>query len=138
MNNTLTILLLAQKKLNLRDIDGLVVNTYMVSIFSAIIILVLAILVASMIQYQSGANPKDKMKRKLWFWIFAVLSPISVFTYNFIFVLPNIKAGPAMNKFSLHNGISPIVAFVIYLVFGIVISKIFKRKKIGNWFNKSK
>jgi hypothetical protein len=51
-------------------------------------------------------------------------------------VLPNIKAGPAMNKFSLHSGLSPVVAFAVFVILGIVVSKIFKRKKVGNWFNK--
>ena len=135
MNNLLTILFV-QKKMNLRDIDGLITNTYMFAVMTAIVMIGIAILVASMIQFQSGANPKDRMKRKIWFWILAVLTPVIFFLYNLFLVLPNIKAGPAMNKFSLHSGLSPVIAFVLFVVFGIVISKLFKRKKVGNWFNK--
>ena len=135
MNNVLTILFV-QQKMNLRDIDGLITNTYMFAVMTAIFMIGIAILVASMIQFQSGANPKDRMKRKIWFWILAVLTPVIFFLYNLFLVLPNIKAGPAMNKFSLHNGLSPVIAFVLFVVFGIVVSKLFKRKKVGNWFNK--
>lgn len=135
MNNVLTILFV-QKKMNLRDIDGLITNTYMFAVITAIVMIGIAILVASMIQFQSGANPKDRMKRKMWFWILAVLTPVIFFVYNLFLVLPNIKAGPAMNKFSLHSGLSPVIAFVLFVVFGIVVSKLFKRKKVGNWFNK--
>lgn len=135
MNNLLTILFI-QNRMNLRDMDGLITNTYMFAVMTAIVMIGIAILVASMIQFQSGANPKDRMKRKIWFWILAVLTPVIFFLYNLFLVLPNIKAGPAMKKFSLHNGLSPVVAFVLFVVFGIVISKLFKRKKVGNWFNK--
>jgi methionine sulfoxide reductase heme-binding subunit len=135
MNNVLTILFV-QQKMNLRDMPGLITNTYMFAVMTAIFMIGIAILVASMIQFQSGANPKDRMKRKIWFWILAVLTPVIFFLYNLYLVLPNIKAGPAMNKFSLHNGLSPVIAFVLFVVFGIVVSKLFKRKKVGNWFNK--
>ena len=135
MNNALTILLFVQKKMNLRDIDGLITNTYMFAVITAIVMIGIAIMVASMIQFQSGANPKDRMKRKIWFWILAVLTPVIFFVSNLFLVLPNIKAGPAMNKFSLHSGLSPVVAFAVFVILGIVVSKRFNRKKVGNWFN---
>lgn len=122
--------------MNLRDVDGLITNTYMFAIIASIVMLGLAILIASMIQFQSGANPKDRMKRKVWFWVLAVLTPILFYVYNLILVVPNIKAGPAMNKFFMHSALSPVVAFAVFVIMGIVVSKIFKRKKVGNWFNK--
>ncbi len=136
MNNAFTILLIVQKKMGLKGIDGLVTNTYMFAVVTAIVMLGLAILVASMIQYQSGANPKDRIKRKTWFWILGILTPIIFYVYNLTMVMPNIKAGPAMKKFSTHGALSPVVAFAIFVILGVVISKIFKRKKVGNWFNK--
>ena len=136
MNNAFSILLIVPKKMNLRDIDGLITNTYMFAVVAAIVMLGLAILVASMIQYQSGANPKDRMKRKMWFWILGILTPIIFYVYNLTLVMPNIKAGPAMNKFFNHSALSPVLAFAIFVILGVVVSKIFKRKKVGNWFNK--
>ena len=136
MNNAFTILLIVQKKMGLKGIDGLVTNTYMFAVVTAIVMLGLAILVASMIQYQSGANPKDRIKRKTWFWILGILTPVIFYVYNLTMVMPNIKAGPAMNKFFTHSALSPVVAFAIFVILGVVISKIFKRKKVGNWFNK--
>ena len=136
MNNAFSILLIVPKKMNLRDIDGLITNTYMFAVVTAIVMLGLAILVASMIQYQSGANPKDRMKRKMWFWILGIITPIIFYVYNLTLVMPNIKAGPAMNKFFTHSALSPVLAFAIFVILGVIVSKIFKRKKVGNWFNK--
>ena len=137
MINLITIALIAQKKMNLRDIDGLITNTYMFAVIAAVVMLGLAVLIASMIKFQAGANPKDRMKRKVWFWVLAVITPILFYVYNSALVVPNIKAGPAMNKFFMHSALSPVVAFTVFVVMGIVLSKIFKRKKVGNWFNKA-
>jgi hypothetical protein len=41
-----------------------------------------------------------------------------------------------MNKFFMHSALSPVVSFVLFLILGITISKLFKRKKVGTWFNK--
>jgi len=136
MNNLLTISMIIQRKMNLKDIDGLIVNTYVFAAIAAVIMLALAILIASSIKYQPGPNPKDSSKRKLWFWILAILTPVSFYMYNLLVVTPGIKAGPAMNKFFMHSALSPVVSFVLFLILGITISKIFKRKKVGTWFNK--
>ncbi len=136
MNNALTILLFAQKKMSLRDVDGLIVNTYMFAVISAIVMLAIALLIANSIKYQPGPKPKDASKRKLWFWILAILTPVIFYVYNLVLVMPNIKAGPAMNKFFMHSALSPVVAIVVFIAFGVILSKIFKRKKVGTWFNK--
>jgi len=136
MNNLLTISMIIQRKMNLKDIDGLIVNTYVFAVIAAVIMLALAILIASSIKYQPGPNPKDSSKRKLWFWILAILTPVSFYMYNLLLVTPGIKAGPAMNKFFMHSALSPVVSFVLFLILGITISKLFKRKKVGTWFNK--
>lgn len=136
MNNPLTILLFVQKKMSLRDVDGLIVNTYMFAVISAIVMLAIALLIANSIKYQPGPKPKDASKRKLWFWILAILTPVIFYVYNLVLVMPNIKAGPAMNKFFMHSALSPVVAIVVFIAFGVILSKIFKRKKVGTWFNK--
>ena len=81
MINLITIALIAQKKMNLKDIDGLITNTYMFAIIAAVVMLGLAVLVASMIKYQAGANPKDRMKRK------SLVLGISCVNTNFILCL---------------------------------------------------
>ena len=136
MNNAFSILLIVPKKMNLRDIDGLITNTYMFAVVAAIVMLGLAILVANSVKNQPGPKPRDAAKRKLWFWILGIITPIIFYAYNLILVMPNIKAGPAMNKFAMHSALSPVVSIVIYIALGVTISKIFKRKKVGSWFNK--
>ena len=46
--NTLTILILLQRKLSLRDVDGLITNTYMLAVVVAIVLLGIAILISNM------------------------------------------------------------------------------------------
>ena len=136
--NTLTILILLHRKLSLRDVDGLITNTYMLAVVVAIVLLGIAILISNMISYEGGANPKDPGKRKVTFWVLAVLTPVVFYLYNLFLVVPNIKKGPALDKFFMTSAISPVVSLLTFLLLGFVLSKIFKTKKIGNWFNKTK
>jgi len=136
MNNILTISMIVQRKMNIKDVEGLIVNTYVFAVLAAVVMLAIAILIANSIKYQPGPNPKDTPKRKLWFWILAILTPITFYIYNLFIVSPGIKSGPAMNKFFMHSALSPVVSLVVFITFGIVVSKIFKRKKVGTWFNK--
>lgn len=136
--NTLNILLILQKKLSLRDVDGLITNTYMLAVVTAVVMLGLAILISNLISYEGGANPKDPRKRKVTFWVLAISTPVVFYLYNLFLVIPSIKKGPALDKFFMTSAISPIVSIVTFLLIGITLSKIFKRKKIGNWFNKTK
>ena len=80
--NTILLFTALQKKLSLRDIDGLITNTYMLAVVVAIVTLALAILISSQISFERGANPKDPRKRKITFWILAVLTPVIFYIYN--------------------------------------------------------
>lgn len=136
--NTLNTILILQKKLSLRDVDGLITNTYMLAVVTAIVMLGLAILISNLISYEGGANPKDPGKRKVTFWVLAISTPVIFYLYNLFLVVPNIKKGPALDKFFMTSAISPVISVVTFLLIGITLSKIFKGKKIGNWFNKTK
>lgn len=107
-------------------------TTYFLSIIFAAVVLLLAALISNAIKFEGGANPKDSGKRKMWFWIFAVLNPI-IFYSIAAFVMPpsNRKALETWND-SLP--IATAVGFVVYIILGFVMAKIFKHGKIGNWF----
>jgi methionine sulfoxide reductase heme-binding subunit len=107
-------------------------TTYILSIIFAAVVLLLAALISNAIKFEGGANPKDSGKRKMWFWIFAVLNPI-IFYSIAAFVMPpsNLKALKTWND-SLPIAVA--IGFVVYIILGFVMAKMFKHGKIGNWF----
>lgn len=125
------------------------INMFVVAIVCALGFLLLAMLVANLIKFEPGSNPKDPQKRKLWFWILGVLATILAFVLLF-FVIPvpveavdwdqivDVSARRRYENLMAHYimmaGIATGVCFVAYVLLGFVLSKVFKNKKIGNWF----
>ena len=96
--------------------------------------LALAALVSSLIKYEGGSNPKDKQKRKTWFWVLGVLTPVLIFLVGFFFIRAGIKVPSKQENFTMHLGIATGVGFVVYILLGFILSRIFRKGKIGQWF----
>ena len=122
------------KGVGLKEVPALITTTYIFAFIFLGVFLSLAALISNMIAYEIGKNSKDQAKRKMWFWIFAFLGPVSFYLYNFLIILPTVKKGPAIDKFSMHVPISSAIFLVSYIVIGFVLSKMLKRGKLGNWF----
>lgn len=122
-----------------------------VGVLSALVFLLLAMLVANMIKFEPGANPKDPQKRRLWFWVLGILA--TVLTFVLLFFVFNPDSTPTIvnglpkipqaqkadfkeryERYMLMAGVSTGITLVLYVLLGFVLSKIFKNKKIGNWF----
>ena len=122
------------QSVSLRDVPALITSTYIFAIIFLAVFLLLAIIISNMIAYEGGTNPKDPGKRKMWFWIFAILGPISFYLYNFLAVIPSVRKGPAEESFSMHPSIATVIVLVSYIVIGFILAKTMKRGKLGNWF----
>ena len=125
------------------------VNMIVTAIVCGLAFLLIAILVANLIKFEPGNNPKDPMKRRIWFWVLGILALITTFVLLFfVFPVP-VEAvdweavGDAaaqkryknlLAKYQMWAGISTGISFVFYVLVGFILSKIFKTKKIGNWF----
>lgn len=124
------------------------INMFITAIVCALAFLLLAILISSLIKFEPGSNPKDPMKRRVWFWILGIVAVIVTFVLLF-FVIPvsvdaidwtNFTPGERQNyvnkmaHYTMMAGIATGTCFVVYVVLGFILSKIFKHKKIGNWF----
>ena len=109
-------------------------TAYVIAIVVSLALLLIAALIASIIKFEPGANPKDKKKRRIWFWLLAILNPIITFCVGFFAIAPGIKVPTLHSKFMLALGIGTAIGFVLYVVLGFVMSKIFKNGKIGHWF----
>ena len=106
---------------------------YLIGVISFLVFIVLAIISAKSIAYQSGVNPKDPAKRKLWFWIFGIICFLATFAACFYFY-NQIKVPSKASTFMTHMIISSIASFVIYVIAGVTLSKVFNHGKLSSWF----
>lgn len=127
-----------QNSYSLNQLSGLITTTYILAIVLAVIFLVIAILISNSIKYEGGANPKDPAKRRKWFWILCIVATILFFIYNNFYVKMLVQGAPAQNKFMIHIAVSTAVVLIVYVLFGVILSKMKARDKIGNWFPSKK
>ena len=143
-----TLLLLAATKRTSIPVVFSDINMFIVAVVCALGFLLLAILISSRIKYEPGNNPKDPQKRRIWFWVLGVLTLILAFVLLF-FVIPvavdaidwsqytpkeKMDYENKMAHYTMMAGIATGVSFILYVVLGFVLSKMFKSKKIGDWF----
>lgn len=118
----------------LKDISSLTTQNYIMAVVFAVVFLLIAALVSNAIKFEGGSNPKDPGKRKMWFWLLGILAPVALLVYNFIMIIPNLQRGPAEAKFGAHPYFGLGVCFVVYIIIGLILSKVFKHGKLGHWF----
>jgi hypothetical protein len=124
----------AQGQVNLRGVDALITSSYIFAIIFMGAAILIAAIISNLIKFEPGSNPKDPLKRRICFWAFAILGPISFFLYSVISVVPYIRKGPALAKFGVTHIIGTVIILVGYVAVGFILSKMMKRKKLGNWF----
>lgn len=110
------------------------VSAYIISVVIALFFLLISAIISNLIQFEGGSNPKDKGKRKTWFWVLGAITPMVIFLYGFIIVRPGILVPSMRDKYTTAISIGAGVAFVLYIILGFILSKVFKHGKIGNWF----
>lgn len=110
------------------------ITAYVIAAVVLLVMICLAALSATLIKYQRGANPKDKQKRKIFFWLFGALCPVIVFIAGYFTVYSNISIPTLKNSFLTHLSIGAIISLVVYIILGVILSKMFRNGKIGHWF----
>lgn len=112
-----------------------VISAYILGAVALIITMILAIVVSTSIKYESGANPQDGKKRRMWYWIFCVLCLVLSFVLPYVFVYNGIKVHTKQTQYLIHMAISTGVMTVLYVLLGLLISKVFSQHgKLSNWF----
>lgn len=107
-------------------------STYILSIIFAAVVLLIAAVISTAIKFEGGANPKDPGKRKMWFWIFAILNPVIFYVVAAFVMAPSNRR--ELEQWNDSLPIAACVGFLVYIVLGFILSKVFKNGKIGNWF----
>jgi len=123
---------------NVKELEALIGTTYMYAVVVAIVALVLAFIIASIIKYQGGKTDRSFEKRRLWFIIIGIIAPIGFFLYNMLVVNPNITKAPLQADFQKANLIATIGILVGYLLLGFVTMFIFRKAKWGSILGKTK
>jgi len=108
-------------------------EAYIISVITTLAFLVLSVFIAIAIKFEGGSNPKDPSKRKLWFWILAVLNPAVNFLLGYFVFKPDANV-MIVDAYIKDLSIGTAVGFVLYIISGFVLSKIFQNGKIGHWF----
>lgn len=107
-------------------------SAYASGVITSIVLILVSGLIAKSISFQP--NLSDVAKRKLWFWILAILCPVVTFAITFVVYYIGIKAQSAQNSYMVAMCVSAAVSFVLYVVLGFIASKANKNGKLGNWF----
>ena len=106
-------------------------SAYMSGVITSLVLILVSGLIAKSISFKPDLT--DVSKRKLWFWVLAILCPIITFGVTFA-IYRGIKGKSAQNMYMTAMCISAVVSFVIYVVLGFIAAKTNKNGKLGNWF----
>lgn len=107
-------------------------SAYIIGVGACIVLILLAAVIATSISYKPDLT--DVKKRKIWFWIFALLCPVLTFVIAYFAYYKGIKVRTQQTAYMTAIGISAAISFVLYVVLGFIAAKVSKTGKIGNWF----
>jgi len=108
-------------------------SAYIITIITAFIFLLLSAMIANAIKFEGGSNPKDPQSRKTWFWILAILNPILAFLVGYFVFIPDANI-MVVNNYVSALSMGTAIGFVLYILLGFILSKVFANGKIGHWF----
>ena len=107
-------------------------SAYILAIIVCAVMFIFSAVVANLISFKPDMS--DVSKRKVWFWIFGVFTPVISFCLNYGVFFLKIHARSKQSEFLTAMTIAAAVSFVIYIVAGFFAAKISKTGKISNWF----
>jgi sulfoxide reductase heme-binding subunit YedZ len=108
-------------------------SAYIIAALIALSMLLIAVIVANAIRFQGGSRPRDPKKRKTWFWILAFANPAMIYLLGYFVFRPDANI-MIVNNYITALSIGTVAGFLIYLVAGFILSKVFRNGKLGHWF----
>lgn len=111
-----------------------VVSAYVIGAVVCLVLFAISALVANLIPYDASKDRKDIGKRRLWFWVISVLVPVAIYIIAWIAVYSDLKVPSQKVSYMTAMGISAGVMFVVYVLLGLILSKVMKSSKLGSWF----
>ena len=108
-------------------------SAYIITIITALIFVLLSALIANAIKFEGGSNPKDPRTRKTWFWILAIVNPALAFLIGYFIFIPDANV-MVVNNYVSALSMGTAIGFMLYILMGFILSKVFANGKIGHWF----
>ncbi|SEB20724.1 hypothetical protein [Pedobacter hartonius] len=108
-------------------------SAYIITLITALIFVLISALIANAIKFEGGSNPKDPQLRKTWFWILAILNPAVAFLLGYFVFKPDANI-MVVNNYISALSMGTAIGFVLYILLGFILSKVFANGKIGHWF----
>ena len=106
-------------------------TAYVWALVVFIVFFLIAILISNMIPYKP--NESGAGKRRIVFWVFAVLTFAVSFIINWG-ISSGIDVASIKHEYEVNTIIGSGAAFVLYVLIGLIISKAAPRTKVGTWF----
>lgn len=113
-------------------------NAYVISLIIAVVAMLVAIVASNAIAYKPGVNSGDVTSRRIWFWVMGVLTPVISWVTCYFLVYEAARGRSHKADAMQAMSIAAAVSFLLYVVVGWVLSKVFNNKKIGTWFYSKK
>ena len=107
------------------------VTAYIWSLVVFVIFFLVTIIISNMVPYKP--NNTGAGKRRIVFWVFAVLTFAISFLIN-IAVASNIAVQSIKDEYINNSIIGAGAAIVLFILIGLVISKACPKTKVGTWF----
>lgn len=107
------------------------VTAYIWSLVVFVIFFLVTIIISNMVPYKP--NNTGAGKRRIVFWVFAVLTFAISFLIN-IAVASNITVQSIKDEYINNSIIGSGAAIVLFILIGLVISKACPKTKVGTWF----
>jgi hypothetical protein len=129
------LLIWAETKIrNIRELESLQTETYLLVFVTILIFLTAAFIAAQSIAYEGGKNPQDAIKRRGWFIGLGLIGFLVFFGYNYLYVKSTILNAALQAKFTDTNIICAVGVLVGYFAMGFVLSKLLSSTKFGTIF----
>jgi len=110
------------------------VSAYVIGGVTMLVLLGISVWIANLIRFKIGDNRTDVVKRRVWFWVLAILVPLVTFAITYFVTYSNLKVPTQKDQYFNAMCISAAVFFFAYILLGVVLSLAFKKSKIGDWF----
>lgn len=108
-----------------------ITSAYMWAVVVLVVFFLLAVVIANAILYKP--NDPGTTKRRIWFWVLAILNAPVGFVINYI-IGSGISVPSIQGNYYMHSGIAAGVCLVVFILVGFIVSKLFPKSKVGTWF----
>ena len=105
------------------ELSQAITSTYLYDIVIAVVMVLLMVLVANLIPWQSGKKDMSGRTRRVWFFVLMVVALLSCLAFDFFAWFKHIAVPAFASKYTLAMIIASIVATVFYFGLGFLLVK---------------